>query len=367
MTPVPPELEVAARAGRNEFVTTVHQRGGTPLRDGDLVTLLHLGAAERVSVRHWLDIFPELPEFTRLDGADLWGLTFPLSPEARIEYKIAVHTRGRHRLRLDPFNPEHAPNPWGASSELRGSAYEPPPWTRLDLTIDHGTVTWHEVPSAVFGDVRPVHLYRPVGDRPRALLVVHDGSDYLEFANLVRVLDNCIAAGDIDPVAAVLTDPVDRMGEYRGNTEHADHVVNEVLPFARAEVGAVPAIAMGASLGGVASLHATWSYPGTFDGLILQAGSFVTELGPHGRGPVFNPVIRFMRRFSDTPRPLPERIHLSCGVFDGLIAEARTMADRLDRRGVAVGMAENLAGHDWRAWRDLLRPALRHVLPREGP
>lgn len=366
MSVVPPELETAARSGRNEFVSAIHDRGGSPLRDGDLVTLLHLGTAERVTLRHWLDIFPELPEFSRVDGADLWGVTFPLSPEARIEYKIAVHSHDRHRLRLDPFNPEHAPNPWGASSELRGASYEPPPWTRLNLTIDHGSVTWHELPSLVFGDVRAVHLYRPVGERPRALLVVHDGSDYLEFANLVRVLDNCIAAGDIDPIAAVLTDPVDRLAEYRADPAHAEHLVTEVLPFARFEVGEVPAIAMGASLGGVASLHAAWEHPGAFDGLILQAGSFVTELGSFGRGPVFNPVMRFMRQFSENPRSLPERVHLSCGVFDGLINEARTMAERLDRRGLSVGMAENLAGHDWRAWRDLLRPALRHVLPREG-
>lgn len=363
---LPPDLENAARTGRAEFAAAVHERGGSPLRDDHTVTLVYTGVADRVHVRHWLDIFPEIPAFSRVDGNNVWATTFSLTPEARIEYKLAVESHGRHRLKIDPFNPEHAPNPWGASSELRGSSYRPPDWANLSSTIAHGTVTWHEVPSTVFCDTRPVHLYRPAGDRAQALLVVHDGTDYLEFANLVRVLDNLIAAGDIAPIAAVLTDPVDRMAEYRASKAHASHVVSELVPFAQVEFGPLPVIAMGASLGGVASLHAAWEHPGVFDGLILQAGSFVTELGPFGRGTVFNPVVRFMRRFDETPRALPERIHVSSGAFDGLINEARTMADRLDRKGVSVGMAEVLAGHDWRAWRDLLRPALRHVLPGEA-
>ena len=119
---------------------------------------------------------------------------------------------------------------------------------------------------------------------------------------------------------------------------------------------------MGASLGGVASLHAAWSHPGTFDALVLQAPSLVSGLGPYGRGATFAPVVRFEKRFLAAPGDLPERVHISCGRFDGLINEARQWRDYMDRRGVTVGYADIASGHDWHAWRDLLRASLVHVL-----
>ena len=206
-----------------------------------------------------------------------------------------------------------------------------------------------------------VSVYTPARGEPDTLLVVHDGSDYLDYAGLAKVLDNLIADGTIAPVAAVLVDPRDRMAEYRASNRHADYLAREVVPFALTLTGSTRAVAMGASLGGVASLHAAWRHPGDFSGLILQAGSFVTEMGPFGRGHAFGPVIRFLQRFYAAPGRLPERIHISCGRFDGLIGDARRMASDLDALGVTVGYADNDTGHDWHGWRDLLREALIHA------
>jgi enterochelin esterase family protein len=346
--------------------SVVAELGGTPLGDDGRLTMLYLGAGDGVALRHWLDIFPPLPAFTRFEDTDLWTASIDIPDDARFDYKLAVRSHGRQRLKLDMLNPQRAPNPWGFNSELRGSAYAPPAWTQLRDEVPRVRVSRHEVNSAIFGEARAVHLYQPAGGRADSLLAVHDGDDYLEFARFSTVLDNLIDAGDIPPVAAVLCGPVDRLGEYRASSSHAAFIVDEVLPRARAEAGTNSAIAMGASLGGVASLHAAWSRPGVFDGLILQAGSFVGKLGgPFRRGPVFGPVVRFMRNFHDRPGALPNRVHVSCGRYDGLVNEARSMAEMLAQRGIEVGFAESAAGHDWRAWRDLLRPALVHVLGSE--
>ncbi len=360
---LPESIVGAARDGRQSLYAAVAEIGGTPLRGGDGALMLYVGTGDGVAVRHWLDIFPPLPDFTRFEGTDLWTASLDIPEDARFDYKLAVSSHGRQRLKLDPLNPKRAPNPWGPNSELRGSAYAPPAWTRLNDGVPHGNVSRHEFNSATFGEDRAVHLYRPAAGGARALLVVHDGDDYLEFARFATVLDNLIAARDIPPVAAVLSGPVDRRGEYRANPAHAAFIVDEVLPRARAETETDSAIAMGASLGGVASLHAAWAHPGVFDGLILQAGSFVAKLGgPFHRGPVFGPVVRFMRNFNDRPGAMLGRVHISCGSYDGLINEARSMTELLSARGATVGFTESAAGHDWRAWRDLLRPALVHVL-----
>jgi enterochelin esterase family protein len=124
-------------------------------------------------------------------------------------------------------------------------------------------------------------------------------------------------------------------------------------------------IVLGASLGGVASLHAAWRHPGVFSALILQSGSFVAALGGrHRRGPVFAPVVSFMMEFAAEPGPLPERIHVSCGRFDGLIADNRALVAQLNERDVDVGFEEAPDGHNWENWRDRLRAGLIHATRR---
>lgn len=359
---LPHQIIEAALHGREALTSAIAEQGGTPLRHDGHVTLVHVGRADSVALRHWLDIFPPIPEFHRLDGSDAWAASFPMPGDARFEYKLAVHSHGRQRLYIDQLNQSRVANPWGFNSELLGADYRSPTWATLLPGVARGTVTRLELESEVYGSNRPVHIYTPAAGDARALLVVHDGDDYLRFAGLAKVLDNLIAAGEIPPVAAVLADPDNRLAEYRASPAHAAHIVEEVIPLAVREVATSHVVGMGASLGGVAALHAAWTYPGAFAGLILQAGSFVAELGgPFDRGPVFGPVTRFMARFNSQMRPLPARIHVSSGRFDGLIGEARRMADTLTERGVDVGYADVAAGHDWHTWRDLLRSGLIHM------
>lgn len=364
---LPEPITRAARAGHRNLRKTVADLGGTPLRNGNSVTLVHYGVADGVDVRHWLDIAPEIPTFERFEDSDLWWTSFEIPPDARIEYKISIRRGDRHRLQRDPFNSIGAPNPWGINSVLAGCDYEPPAWTIERPDAASGTITRLEVDSAVYNATRVMQLYVPPAGDEFPLLIVHDGGDYLAYAGLGTVLDNLIADGAIPPVAAVLTEPFDRMSEYRGNNRHVTHLIDEVLPVVEAKLRIVRRIAMGASLGGVASLHASWMRPGVFDALVLQAGSFVDQLGgPFHRSHAFDPVIRFLKQFGADHRTLPGRIHLSCGRFDGLINETRGMARYFADNGVDVAYTDVAAGHDWHAWRDMLRHALIHTLATTG-
>ncbi len=90
---------------------------------------------------------------------------------------------------------------------------------------------------------------------------------------------------------------------------------------------------MGASFGAVASLHAAWRYPGFFGRLLLQSGSFAfTDIGQHRRGPLFDPVVEFVNEFRAAPGRPAERVFVSCGIYESLIYENRSLVPLLNGR-----------------------------------
>ena len=202
------------------------------------------------------------------------------------------------------------------------------------------------------------------------LLIVHDGGDYLRFAALKAVLDNLIQRGEVQPLVVALTHPVSRLVEYADNQQHAAFIAETVLPFMETRYplwgDASARVVMGASFGGVASLSVAWRYPGVFGGALLQSGSFAfTDIGQHKRGPVFDPVVKFVNAFRENPgRPI-ERAYLSCGQYESLIYENRSMAPFLQRIGVETRYTEARDGHNWENWRDRLQEALSWLFP--GP
>ena len=87
-------------------------------------------------------------------------------------------------------------------------------------------------------------------------------SSYLSFASLKTVLDNLIHALEIPPMIVALTQSPDRLVEYAADDRHADFLATELLPFMTEHYPLIDSAAargiMGASFGGVASLHAAW-------------------------------------------------------------------------------------------------------------
>ena len=123
---------------------------------------------------------------------------------------------------------------------------------------------------------------------------------------------------------------------------------------------------MGASFGAVASLSTAWRAPGEFGRLLLQSGSFAfSDLGNHQRGPVFDPVARFMNEFREDERQTCEKIYMSCGIYESLIYENRSLVPRLQSQGSVVRFDEVRDAHNWENWRDRLREGLAFLFP--GP
>jgi enterochelin esterase family protein len=230
-----------------------------------------------------------------------------------------------------------------------------------------------QIASRHLGGDREALIYLPARFRKTRrypLLVVHDGNDFLRYADLKDVLDNLIERLEIPPMIVALTQASDRLTEYAADPGHGAFIVDELLPHLRREMplddDPASRALMGASFGAVASLATAWRHPGVFDRLLLLSGSFgFTEIGPHHRGPAFDPVVEFINEFRRSPGRPSARIFLACGIYESLIYENRSMVPLLQKHGMELRYQEVPDGHNWENWRDRLRAGLSWLFP--GP
>lgn len=344
-----------------------------PLVEGPNATFVWQGEAEAVALRNWVFGLPSSQPLSRVPGTDLWYLVIQLPLGSRVEYKLEINRGGEVRWVRDPLNPQVARDPFGANSVCQADGYVEPAWTRPHPETRPGRLEEHTLPATAFGDERRLTVYLPARFRPQRrypLLVVHDGGDYLRYAALKIALDNLIHRLEVAPLIVALTHPVHRTAEYAGTPTHAAFVVDDVLPFleARYPLRTDPASRglMGASFGGVASLYVAWRHPGVFGRLLLQSGSFAfTDIGPHHRGPAFDPVVEFVNAFRAHPGTPSEQVFVSCGRHESLIYENRSIVPVLQGTGMEVRYVEAPDGHNWENWRDRLREGLSWLFP--GP
>ncbi len=340
------------------------------VRDG-IGTFLWRGAADEVRLRHWIYGLPSSQPMELLEGTNLWYTSVPLPPESRVEYKFEVQRKGRARWIRDPLNPHLARDPFGANSVAHGQGYTIPSWIHPDPECAPGTYDSLIINSDAFGH-RAVSLYLPArfrDTRRYPLLIVHDGDDYLNYSSLGHILDNLMGRREIPDMIVAFTTSPDRLKEYANDEHHARFLTEDLVPVLedRLPLRRQPQsrCLMGASFGGVASLSTAWRYPGFYGRLLLQSGSFAfTDIGEENRrGPVFDPVVKFMNQFRADPTAISERVFVSCGMYESLIYENRSLIPLLEATGMDVRFREARDGHNWENWRDRLREGLSWLFP----
>jgi len=344
-----------------------------PLVEGRHVTFVYRGEVDAVHLRHWVYGLASEQAFKRIARTDLWYHTVDLPRRSRFEYKLDVVRHGRGEWIRDPLNPHLAHDPFGANSVCQGAGYVVPAWTQHDPDSREGQLIDVMLPKTPWGAPRPLTVYLPARyrlSRRYPLLVVHDGGDYLKYANLKFVLDNLIHRLEVAPLIVALTHPKDRLTEYPDDPKHAAFIVNHVLPYMEQAFPLYKAPAqrclMGASFGGVASLSVAWRNPGVFGKLLLQSGSFAfTDIGEQKRGPAFDRVVKFVNAYRENPGKPADRVFLSCGTYESLIYENRSMVPFMQGTGIDVRYNEARDGHNWENWRDRLQAGLSWLYP--GP
>ena len=124
---------------------------------------------------------------------------------------------------------------------------------------------------------------------------------------------------------------------------------------------------MGSSFGAIASLSTAVRYPGVRLAVpaVRLASCSPTSVADHGGGPAFDPVVKFVNRYRAQPERVVERVFMSCGMYEPLIAPNRSMVSTFRETGMEVRYVEARDGHNWENWRDRLRDGLSWVYP--GP
>jgi len=365
--------DLAAGPKTKEAVDAFFAGRSFPIVEGPAITFVWRGEAEAVHLKHWVFGLPSSQQLARVEGTDVWHLTLELPPESRVEYKLEVVRGGHGEWIQDPLNPNLARDPFGANSVAHGTGYQVPEWTRKDPKAAPGRIDEITTDSAVFGRRKSL-VYVPARfrrTRRYPLLIVHDGHDYLRYASLGSVLDNLIGRLEIPDMVVAMTSSPDRLVEYASDERHARFLAEDLVPHLERlfPLDAQPKARclMGASFGAVASLSAAWRRPGFYGRLLLQSGSFAfTDIGDRNhRGPLFDPIVAFINKFRAEPMAVAERVFVSCGMYESLIYENRSLVPMLQSTGMDVRYVEARDGHNWENWRDRLREGLSWLFP--GP
>jgi len=305
----------------------------------------------------------------RRDGNG-WVLELDLPDVQRLEYKLEVsHADGGNEWILDPGNPKRTPGAFGDKSVLELPGYEPPAW--LEAEGVPGRFDEVSIRGRGLGASVAIRVWSPADVEPGTplrMLLANDGPEYDALSSLTRFSAVMIAEGRLPPHRVALLAPGERNQWYSASAAYARVLVSDIVPALREAFGLVGApAAMGASLGGLAMLHAQRRYPRTFAGLFLQSGSFfIPRYDAHEGGfERYARIIRFVREtLRDGQYAMPVPVTITVGRAEENAHNNREMARALAAQGYDVSLEEVADMHNYVGWRDAFDPHLTALLQR---
>lgn len=301
-------------------------------------------------------------EFAYDGGAGRWTLTLPRPPVWRIEYRLQLlHRDGGVETINDPAADAYAPGAFGEKSVLQLPDYTPPAW------LGSGRRWERSIELRVPGRTGPIDVtvLSPEASTQR-LLVAHDGPEYDRLACLGEFAAAVVEAGMVSPFHLALADPGQRNQRYSANPWYGTALADQVIPALHRGLGTdEPVVLMGASLGGLAALHAQRRHPDGIGGLFLQSGSFfVPEYDEcESNFTYFRRIVRYVTAVHHTRSARSAvPVTLTCGATEENVHNNRRMAASLARQGYRVAMHELPDMHNFTAWRDAFDPYLVELL-----
>ena len=341
----------------DQYMDTV---SSVPVIEGTQTAIfLYQGSASTVGLAGDFNFWNPNWAMSKIGETDLWYYQTTFETNARMDYKIV---RNGNEWILDPLNPLTIPGGFGANSELRMPDYEFPEEILYREDIEHGELLLSSISSTELNATHQLQIYLPpsyevVTNRSYPVVYFHDGTDYVNFASAVNVLDNSIADGLLSEVIAVFVRPNDRNEEYAFSKRDAYRLffVNELVPYIDATYRTVPEAThralIGDSFGGNISAYIAYEYPEVFGNCGLQSGAFwpndyeVSDLLVNG--------------------PAKEiRIASFWGTYEGdLTSNMNFVANELLLKGYDITAGSYPEGHSWGLWRATLDDILIYFFP----
>lgn len=339
------------------------RREGTPLIDGDQVTFVWVGDPGLYDVQLVGDFTRwswGTPVTLSLVEPGLYSTTLTFEPDAYLEYGFKINEQRVD----DPFNTHRAPTGLGIENycfTMPALSARLEQWWEAREGVATGRVTEHRIENMIMLGTpsRRVWLYQPPVDHPVPLLVVMDGREYLEYVKLPTILDNLIAAGNIQPIALAMVENggQSRFIEYMCNDATVGLLVRSVIPITRTHLNLIDPVAtpgkygiLGASMGGLIGLWAALRLPEVFGQVISQSGAFGFDLNRH-KTIIWDVLENLQRR--------PIRVWMDVGRYEWLQGVNREMHSLLTGLGYPVHYQEYSAGHNYTAWKYEIAAALQ--------
>jgi len=398
------ETDVAA-SGARATVDFWREMGalGTPLVEPleggreSLITFLWRGSDDV----HNVTVFGALAGFEdnrlhHLPGTDVWYRTYHAPTDFRGTYWMSPNDAlvpagedGDWIERMaswqrDPLNPKTYRDFWYVTEpptettisilELPGAPPQPHVLPRAGAP--HGSVAESVIVSQILGNERKVWVYTPPGydasGPPCGLLLLFDGHAYSHLIPTPTILDNLVAAGDIQPVVAIMPDS---LGELRAKElccfpPFVDFLTTELLPWVQQDyhvtIDPARTVVAGSSYGGLAAAFAGLRRPDVFGNVLSQSGSFWWKPESDSDWEWIT------RQFDQSPR-LPLRAHLDIGLFEtktvpgrpSQLESNRHLRDVLLSKRYSLHYKEFSGGHDTICWQGTLANGLLALIPAE--
>ncbi|NDJ53712.1 MAG: esterase family protein, partial [Chloroflexi bacterium] len=308
---------------------------GNPLLDGSQATLVWLDEEppeilsdlygwEHEDARHFEEVEPgvyihqmDLPTDAYMQYAFFKGRRWIADPHNHQEVYNGIN-HNHHYF----YMPEGGPTAWSeANPDVRG-----------------GRVSRHILRNKqlLYSGQRSVYLYDPGVNEPVPLVLVWDAYEYERRANLVTIVDNLIAADQIQPIALAMVNNGDdaRFLEYVCNEGTLKMALDLVLPLAQERMNLIDTDTypgaygmLGASMGGLMSLYSGLRVPEVFGKVLAQSSALSIDI--HGRELIVWDLVRYGPR-----RDL--NIYMDVGRYEWRIESNRQMFALLQEKGYAV-------------------------------
>ncbi|MBI2933170.1 MAG: hypothetical protein HYY16_16115, partial [Planctomycetes bacterium] len=332
----------------------IHKRGTPIVSDKEALFVLEAPGAKEVLLAGDFTDWQSQPR--RLDRVDdVFYLRLPLDRRARIEYQFIVDGTWK----TDPWNARNCDNGLGGVNSWFGMPGYVAPAT-LPATVRKGRVEEAEIGG------HKVWVYLPPDytDRERyATMYFQDGQDYLKRADAAGVFDALISSGAIPPVIGVFIAPVDRGEEYWCNADYTRIFVEELVPWVdgryATRTGRDDRGIMGASLGGLISVHLAYEHPRKFGRVASQSGAFYSNDFARQDGTKVQGTKLFDRVRAS--RLHPSRMHVTVGRYEWLLEDNRAFTKLLTELKVTHAYEEYFHGHTWTFWKEQLPAILTYL------
>jgi enterochelin esterase-like enzyme len=322
-----------------------------------------------------------------LAGTDVWYVSHHLALDAEFLYEFSVNPPAvagepqppllRQTLTADPLNPLQYPDASdpmaarGHGSIARMPAVPDNPWLTKRDGVAAGVVRADSIASAILDGTRRVWTYASPGAslRDANLLLLFDGSIYLNRIPTPTILDNLYAEGRIGPTVAVFVDNGGaRSDDYYLSDTYNRFLTDELLPWVEREYPIKPTPARtalcGSSLGGLAAAYAVIRRPDVFGKALSESGAFWVP-GRHTNDHESEWLARYVAR---APRS-DAFFYLTVGSNEftvagesTLLASNRHLRDILQLKGYAYHYVEVPGDHEPINWRRVLPEGLIAVL-----